>query len=165
MSWIHPPVWPSTVPGQYLGVPIPTTIGCRSLPPTVTSYWRAVSEKQPDRESACLGAWHLRHAGQRVCGRLRQRRGQEVLAPAASSWRPSAHRAGARDSSPGRPGWPLTREGYIYVADWGNERVQVLDADGNFVQLLRGEATISEWAANFLSINQRGSRRPSHRRP
>ena len=45
-------------------------------------------------------------------------------------------------------------EGYIYVADWGNERVQVLDAAGNFVQLLRGEATISEWAANFLSINR-----------
>ena len=45
-------------------------------------------------------------------------------------------------------------EGYIYVADWGNERVQVLDAAGNFVQLLRGEATLSQWAANFLSINQ-----------
>ena len=45
-------------------------------------------------------------------------------------------------------------EGYIYVADWGNERVQVLDAQGGFVQLLRGEATISEWAANFLSINR-----------
>ncbi len=48
----------------------------------------------------------------------------------------------------------VDREGYIYVADWGNERVQVLDAEGNFVQLLRGEATISEWAANFLSINK-----------
>ena len=45
-------------------------------------------------------------------------------------------------------------DGYIYVADWGNERVQVLDAHGNFVQLLRGEATVSEWAANFLSINR-----------
>ena len=48
----------------------------------------------------------------------------------------------------------VDRDGYIYVADWGNERVQVLDAEGNFVQLLRGEATISEWAANFLSINR-----------
>jgi len=48
----------------------------------------------------------------------------------------------------------VDRGGYIYVADWGNERVQVLDAAGNFVQLLRGEATISEWAANFLSINR-----------
>ena len=45
-------------------------------------------------------------------------------------------------------------EGYIYVADWGNERVQVLDSGGNFVTKLRGESTLSEWAANFLSINQ-----------
>ena len=47
----------------------------------------------------------------------------------------------------------VDRDGYIYVADWGNERVQVLDAEGNFVQLLRGEASLSEWASNFLSIN------------
>ena len=43
--------------------------------------------------------------------------------------------------------------GNIYVADWGNERVQVLDANGGFVQKLRGEATLSDWAANFLAIN------------
>ena len=43
--------------------------------------------------------------------------------------------------------------GNIYVADWGNERVQVLNADGGFVQMLRGEATLSAWAANFLSVN------------
>ena len=43
--------------------------------------------------------------------------------------------------------------GNIYVADWGNERVQVLDSDGGFVQMLRGEATLSAWAANFLSVN------------
>ena len=43
--------------------------------------------------------------------------------------------------------------GYIFVADWGNERVQVLDPAGNFVQKLRGEATLSDWAANFLSVN------------
>ena len=51
-------------------------------------------------------------------------------------------------------GVAVAHDGYIYVADWGNERVQILDAAGNFVQLLRGESTISEWAANFLSINQ-----------
>ncbi len=48
----------------------------------------------------------------------------------------------------------VDRDGYIYVADWGNERVQALDANGNFVTKLRGEGTISEWAANFLSINR-----------
>ncbi len=48
----------------------------------------------------------------------------------------------------------VDKDGYIYIADWGNERVQVLDADGNFVTKLRGEGTISEWAANFLNINR-----------
>ena len=45
-------------------------------------------------------------------------------------------------------------EGYIYVADWGNERVQVLDSQGGFVMKMRGEATLSKWAANFLSVNE-----------
>ena len=44
-------------------------------------------------------------------------------------------------------------KGYVYVADWGNERVQVLDADGRFMQQLRGEATHSKWAEDFLGIN------------
>ena len=44
-------------------------------------------------------------------------------------------------------------EGYIYVADWGNERVQLLDANGNFVQSLRGQATLSKWAQDFMSVN------------
>ena len=43
--------------------------------------------------------------------------------------------------------------GYIYVADWGNERVQVLDKDGAFVTKLRGAATISKWAQEFLDAN------------
>ena len=44
-------------------------------------------------------------------------------------------------------------EGYIYVADWGNERLQVFDADGRFVLKLRGEATSSPWAEEFLTSN------------
>ena len=47
----------------------------------------------------------------------------------------------------------VDHDGYIYVADWGNERVQVLDAAGRFVDKLRGQATLSHWAENFLSIN------------
>ncbi len=47
----------------------------------------------------------------------------------------------------------VDQDGYIYVADWGNERVQVLDSEGNFVTKLRGDATLSQWASNFLSIN------------
>ena len=44
-------------------------------------------------------------------------------------------------------------EGYIYVADWGNERVQVFDPEGDFVMKLRGSATVSKWAGEFLSTN------------
>ena len=44
-------------------------------------------------------------------------------------------------------------DGYMYVADWGNERVQVLDSKGGFVQKLRGEATLSKWAEEFLDAN------------
>jgi DNA-binding beta-propeller fold protein YncE len=44
-------------------------------------------------------------------------------------------------------------EGYVYVADWGNERVQVLDPEGGFVMKLRGSATLSKWADDFLSTN------------
>ncbi len=43
--------------------------------------------------------------------------------------------------------------GHIYVSDWGNERIQLLDPDGNFVQALRGQATLSKWAQDFMNVN------------
>jgi DNA-binding beta-propeller fold protein YncE len=47
----------------------------------------------------------------------------------------------------------VDREGYTYVADWGNERVQVLGPDGSFQLKLRGQATLSRWAEEFLAVN------------
>ena len=44
------------------------------------------------------------------------------------------------------------------MADWGNERVQVLDPEGKFVIKLRGEATLSKWAENFLKANDEEER-------
>ena len=44
-------------------------------------------------------------------------------------------------------------DGYMYVADWGNERLQVLTPEGAFAQALKGEATLSEWAHDFLRTN------------
>ena len=41
----------------------------------------------------------------------------------------------------------------IYVADWGNERVQILTPEGEFHQMLRGEATLSAWAEEWLEVN------------
>ncbi len=48
----------------------------------------------------------------------------------------------------------VTRDGFVCVADWGNERVQVLDPDGKFHQMLRGEATLSKWAEEWLEVNK-----------
>ena len=47
----------------------------------------------------------------------------------------------------------VDEDGYIYVADWGNHRVQALGSQGAFVQSLRGEATNSKWAKEFLDGN------------
>ena len=44
-------------------------------------------------------------------------------------------------------------DGYMYIADWGNERVQLLDPKGRFVMKLRGQATDSVWAQEFLKAN------------
>ncbi len=51
-------------------------------------------------------------------------------------------------------GVAVDERGYMYVSDWGNERVQVLDADGSPLQVLRGEAGLSKWAAGFLEANR-----------
>ena len=44
-------------------------------------------------------------------------------------------------------------DGYVYAADWGNHRVQVFDPDGRNVQSVRGDATMSKWAEEFLDAN------------
>ena len=53
-------------------------------------------------------------------------------------------------------------EGFIYVADWGNERVQVLGPDGGFQLLLRGQATISKWAADYFASNPEEKKERDH---
>lgn len=47
----------------------------------------------------------------------------------------------------------IDAEGLIYVADWGNERVQILGPDGAFQTSLRGQATVSKWAADYFASN------------
>ena len=59
--------------------------------------------------------------------------------------------SGDGDGQFSRPsGLAVDSKGNIYVADWGNQRVQVLDPDGNFLLKLRGEATLSAWAREYL---------------
>jgi len=62
--------------------------------------------------------------------------------------------SGDGDGQFNRPAKPaVDSQGYIYVADWGNERVQVLGPDGSFQLKLRGAATVSKWAQEFLDVN------------
>jgi len=62
--------------------------------------------------------------------------------------------SGEGDGQFSRPsGVAVDPEGYVYVADWGNERVQVLGPDGSFQLMLRGQATLSKWAEDFLAVN------------
>ncbi len=44
-------------------------------------------------------------------------------------------------------------DGSIYVADWMNQRVQVFDSDWRFQTSLRGQATLSPWAVEYLNAN------------
>ena len=46
------------------------------------------------------------------------------------------------------------RDGFIYVADWMNQRVQVFDSDWRFQTTLRGQATLSPWAIEYLAANE-----------
>ena len=47
----------------------------------------------------------------------------------------------------------VDQDGFIYVADWGNQRVQVFDPHWNFHASLRGQATVSPWAQEYLEAN------------
>ena len=42
---------------------------------------------------------------------------------------------------------------YYYVSDWGNQRIQIFDDKFNYCGFLRGEATLSEWAKEYLNAN------------
>ena len=44
--------------------------------------------------------------------------------------------------------------GFMYIADWGNERIQILDSKGNHVQELKGESGLSVWAEEFFEANK-----------
>ena len=62
--------------------------------------------------------------------------------------------SGDGDGQFSRPsGVAVDAEGNMYITDWGNERVQVLGADGSHLMTLRGEATLSKWAYDFLAAN------------
>src|SRR5438067_8541949 len=68
-----------------------------------------------------------------------------------ASWGTSGQGAG-QFSRPS--GVAVDREGNIYVADWGNERVQILASDGSVRATLRGESSVSKWGESYFRANQ-----------
>ena len=70
----------------------------------------------------------------------------------ANSWLLSVPQATTTVSSTARAAL-LDRDGNMYVADWGNNRVQVLGPDGRFRIKLLGDAGLSKWAQEFLPAN------------
>ena len=62
--------------------------------------------------------------------------------------------SGDGDAQFNRPaGLSVDAEGNIYVADWGNERVQVLSQHGKLLAKFRGDATNSAWAQEYFVAN------------
>jgi len=47
----------------------------------------------------------------------------------------------------------VDREGIIYVADWGNDRLQVFGANGRFITQMAGDAEVSKWGKMKLDAN------------
>ena len=90
---------------------------------------------------------------ERVRRRLGKRPGVHLHAGGRFRRLTSGSPAPARASSPSLRTSLRTASGNIYVCDWGNERVQVFDGEGRFLQLTLGESGVSPWAQNFLNIN------------
>jgi DNA-binding beta-propeller fold protein YncE len=51
-------------------------------------------------------------------------------------------------------GVTVDRDGDIYVADRGNDRVQLFDCNGRFVEKFIGDATLSKQARHYMMSNQ-----------
>ena len=50
-------------------------------------------------------------------------------------------------------GVAVDKDGDIYVADWGNDRVQVLTPDGRYITTFTGEAGLSKWGQEKINAN------------
>ncbi len=68
-------------------------------------------------------------------------------------------RSGDGEGEFNRPsGVAVDEHGDIYVADWANSRVQLFRPDGVFVELFRGDATLSKQAHHYMKSNVKALR-------
>src|SRR5207302_4723388 len=68
-------------------------------------------------------------------------------------------RSGSGDGELNRPsGVAVDQHGDVYVADCGNNRVQLFDADGRYVEKFIGDATLSKSGRNYMLTNARPNR-------
>ena len=58
-----------------------------------------------------------------------------------------------KDSSAAPLGLAVDSQGRIYVADWGNERVQIFGPAGDYLAGLRGDSAPSRWAQDYFNAN------------
>ena len=57
------------------------------------------------------------------------------------------------DSMRRSAGISIDRDVHIIVADWGNERVQILRPDGTHLATLLGDASLPKWARDFIEAS------------
>ena len=50
-------------------------------------------------------------------------------------------------------GIAVDKDGLVYVADWGNDRLQVFSSGGGFIAQMTGQGTMSEWGRAKLDAN------------
>ena len=68
-------------------------------------------------------------------------------------------KTGAGEGEFNRPsGVTVDDDGDIYVSDWANNRVQLFRPDGVFVELFRGDATLSKQARRYMESNVKALR-------
>ena len=48
----------------------------------------------------------------------------------------------------------VDKEGNLYVADWGNQILQVFDSNGKFLMSHRGSADLNPWALEYFAAQQ-----------
>src|SRR5207245_3803687 len=80
-------------------------------------------------------------------------RGEDPTTNKRPSWPPTAPQARPWGEFHRPSSVTVDHDGNIYVADWGNNRVQVLGQDGGCRAVLVGDAGLSKWAEEMLPAN------------